>query len=85
MRFTNAEDELNVVLFKARLWEKINQQPVNMRQRLVINRMLEYDFQGYINTSKYAKLTKCSADTALRDIKELKGRGIFIQNPGGGT
>ena len=80
----NAENELNAVLFKARLWEKINQQPVNMRQRLVINRMLEYDFQGYINTSKYAKLAKCSTDTALRDIQELKGRGIFIQNPGGG-
>ena len=81
---TNAEDELNVVLFKAQLWEKINQQPVNMRQRSVINRMLEYDFQGYINTSKYAKLAKCSPDTALRDIQDLKGRGIFIQNPGGG-
>ena len=37
-----------------------------------------------MNTSKYAKLTKCSNDTALRDIQELRERHIFIQNPGGG-
>lgn len=72
------------VLFKALLWEKINQKPVNERQRLIINRMLEDDFKGHMNTSKYAKLAKCSNDTALRDIQDLKNRGIFIQNPGGG-
>ena len=37
-----------------------------------------------MNTSKYAKLAKCSNDTALRDIQDLKKRGIFIQNPGKG-
>lgn len=37
-----------------------------------------------MNTSKYAKMAKCSNDTALRDIQELKERGIFIRNPGGG-
>ena len=37
-----------------------------------------------LNTSKYAKLAKCSTDTALRDIRELLARGILIQNPGGG-
>lgn len=81
---TNAEITLGNVLFKAQLWEAINQKPVNDRQRLVINRMLEDDFEGFMHTSKYAKLTKCSNDTALRDIQELKGRGILIQNPGGG-
>ena len=80
----NAENTLSAVLFKARLWEKINRQPVNERQRLIINRMLEDDFKGHMNTSKYAKLAKCSPDTALRDIQNLKSRGIFIQNPGGG-
>lgn len=81
---TSAEDTLAAVLFKAHLWKKINQQSVNERQRLIINRMLENDFQGNINTSKYAKLAKCSTDTALRDIQELNTRGIFIQNSGGG-
>ena len=81
---SNAEGALGAVLHKARLWEQINQKPVNERQRLIINRMLEDDFQGHMNTSKYAKLAKCSNDTALRDIQELKARSIFVQNPGGG-
>lgn len=81
---SNAEEALSAVLFKAQLWEKINRRPVNERQRLIINRMLENDFRGHMNTSKYAKLAKCSPDTALRDIQDLKSRGIFIQNPGGG-
>jgi Fic family protein len=81
---SNAELTLGNVLFKAHLWDMVNQRPVNGRQRQIINRMLEDDFKGFINTSKYAKLAKCSNDTALRDIQELKERGIFIQNPGGG-
>lgn len=81
---TNAEATSGHALFKARLWNKINNKPVNERQRLIINRMLEDDFKGHMNTSKYAKLAKCSNDTALRDIQELQQRGIFIQNPGGG-
>jgi Fic family protein len=62
----------------------VNQTPVNDRQRRVINRMLEDDFQGHLTTSKYAKLAKTSADTALRDIQDLKGRGVLVQNPGAG-
>jgi Fic family protein len=81
---SNAETTLGNVLFKAQLWDRVNQKPVNNRQRLIINRMLEDDFEGFMNTSKYAKLAKCSNDTALRDIQELKERGIFIQNPSGG-
>ena len=80
----NAESTLGNVLFKARLWDRINQKPVNDRQRSVINRMLEDGFEGFMNTSKYARLAKCSNDTALRDIQELKVRGILVRNPGGG-
>lgn len=80
----SAEMALGNVLFKAQLWDRINQKPVNDRQRLIINRMIEDDFEGFMNTSKYARLAKCSNDTALRDIQQLKARGIFIQNPGGG-
>lgn len=81
---SNAETTLGNVLFKARLWDLINQQPVNDRQRLIINHMLEDDFEGFINTSKYARLARCSNDTALRDIQTLKERGVLIQNSGGG-
>ena len=82
--FGNAEDTLHKVLFKAQLWGEMNRQPVNERQRLVLNRMLEDDFEGHMHTSKYAKLAKCSTDTALRDIQDLQARGIFTRNPGGG-
>ncbi len=78
-----ADDTLDTVLRKARLWQQINRRPVNDRQRLVINRMLN-GFKGVLSTSKYAKLAKCSTDTALRDIRELLARGILVQNPGGG-
>lgn len=81
---SNADTTLGTVLFKSQLWDMIQQKPVNNRQRLIINRMLDDDFKGFMNTSKYAKLAKCSNDTALRDIQQLKARGIFIQNPGGG-
>ena len=82
--FGNAEDTLRNVLFKAQLWGKMNRQPFNDRQRLVVNRMLEDEFEGHMHTSKYAKLAKCSTDTALRDIQGLQARGVFIRNPGGG-
>jgi Fic family protein len=70
-------------LYKARLWQRINLRPVNDRQRLVINRMLE-GFKDFLSTSKYAKLAKCSSDTALRDVQDLVDRGILRQNEGRG-
>jgi Fic family protein len=79
----NAEDTLSSILFKAELWNRINPDPVNERQRHIINRMLD-NFKGHMTTSKYAKFTKCSSDTALRDMRELIARHILIQNPGGG-
>ena len=79
----SAKDTLASVLYKSRLWEKANKQPVNERQQLIINRMLD-NFKGYMNTSKYAKIAKCSPDTALRDIQDLVSRDILIKNPGGG-
>ena len=81
---SNAEIAVGSVLYKARLWNGINRKSVNERQRLVINRMLEVEFKGHMNTSKYARLAKCSNDTALRDIQNLKERSIFAQNPGRG-
>ncbi len=78
-----AHKSLATVLHKAELWQRINFSPVNERQRIVINRMLD-NFKGQLTTSKYAKLAKCSTDTALRDIRELLERGVLVRNPGGG-
>ena len=78
-----ADHILATVLHKARFWQHVNRKPVNERQRLVINRLLN-GFQGFLTTSKYAKMAKCSSDTALRDIRELLSRGILVQNAGSG-
>jgi Fic family protein len=55
----------------------------NERQRLVVNRLLD-GFEGKLATKKYAKLTKCSHDTAMPDISALVDRRILIRNPEGG-
>lgn len=79
---TRAEETLANVTAKARIWEFVNRQPINDR-RLIINCLLN-GFEGHLTTSKYAKIAKCSADTALRDIRELLDRGVLVQNEGGG-
>lgn len=79
-----ARENLGGILRKARLWERIHQDaPVNERQHAVINRLLD-GFEGKLSSSKYAKLTKCSPDTALRDINGLLARGILTREAGGG-
>jgi Fic family protein len=78
-----AQTTLAVVLTKARFWESMAGVAINERQRLVLNRLLD-GFAGELTTSKYAKLTKCSQDTALRDILPLVERGILTRNPKGG-
>ncbi len=78
-----AETLLTGVLAKARFWESLGTEPVNERQRLVLNRLLD-GFEGKLTTSKWAKLTKSSPDTALRDIIDLVERGIVVRSKEGG-
>ncbi len=78
-----AQATLAAVLSKARVWESLAGIPLNQRQRLMINRLLD-GFRGKLSTVKWAKLTKCSHDTALRDIQDLVARGVLVRNPGGG-
>jgi Fic family protein len=78
-----AQGTLGAVLAKARFWEHIRGVPLNDRQRLILNKLLD-SFEGNLTTQKYAKLAKCSHDTALRDIMLLLDRGILVRNPAGG-
>jgi len=78
-----AQNILAAVLAKARFWERIQGVSLNERQTLILNRLIE-GFEGKLTTSKYAKLAKCSQDTALRDILALVGQGILVRNPAGG-
>jgi Fic family protein len=65
--FDGTEVRLRAVLRKARFWEKCARVQVNTRQRDGINRLLD-GFAVRLTTTKWAKLEKCSHDTALRDI-----------------
>jgi Fic family protein len=78
-----AQTALAAVIAKARQWEKLRAVPLNERQRLMINKLLE-GFEGKLTTSKWAALTKSSNDTALRDIQQLVERGVLVRNEAGG-
>jgi len=78
-----SEKLLESVLAKDRFWEKHAGKSLNERQRKVINRLLD-GFEGKLTSSKWAKLTKCSQDTALRDIRDLLERDILIKEQAGG-
>lgn len=77
------ETTLAGVLRKARFWQMNRDVPINDRQRLMLNRLLD-GFEGNLTTSKWATITKSSSDTALRDILDLVERHILVRNPGAG-
>lgn len=79
-----AHATLSLVLQKARFWDGQAGASFNDRQRLIINRLLDGGFEGKLTSSKWAKLSKCSQDTALRDILDLVNRGILVRDPKGG-
>lgn len=81
--FDGAETVLATVLRKARFWEEHAGEPFNERQRIVINRLFN-GFEGKLTSSKWAKLAKCSQDTALRDIDDLLKRAILVKDAAGG-
>lgn len=78
-----AQSTLDRILAKARFWELAGNMSMNNRQRLMLNRLLD-GFEGKLTTSKWAKLAKCSQDTATRDIQSLIARGILRRNAEGG-
>ena len=79
----HTEHTLEKVLYKARFWEKHATIVLNERQVLLINKLLG-PFEGKLSSSKWAKIAKCSADTALRDIQDLLNKGILQKAEAGG-
>lgn len=77
------ENALQKILYKAKFWQIHEETPINERQRLMLNKLLN-GIEGKLKTSKWAKMTKCSTDTALRDIKDLIEKGILQQEEKGG-
>lgn len=81
--FDGAEKILAAVLQKAEFWKTHATTAFNERQRNMVNRLLD-GFEGKLTSSKWAKIEKCSPDTALRDINELLEKDILKKDEGGG-
>jgi Fic family protein len=79
----HAHENLDEALKKARFWERYAREPLNERQIKVLNRVMD-NFEGKLTSSKWAKIAKCSQDSAGRDIKDLMERGALRKDPGGG-
>jgi Fic family protein len=78
-----AQTALSGVLARSRFWDSIATVNLNERQRHVLGRLLD-NFEGKLTTSKWARLAKCSQDTAARDILALVERNILARNIEGG-
>ncbi len=79
----STEATMNRVLHKADFWDRHKETLLNSRQRLMLNKLLD-GFDGKLKTSKWAKISKCSVDTALRDINNLIDKGILRKEESGG-
>lgn len=77
------ENTTQKILRKAEFWKLHEYTPINDRQRLMLNKLFD-GFEGKLQTSKWAKITKASTDTALRDIKDLVEKNILQQTKEGG-
>ncbi len=78
-----SEATLQNLLRKTNFWEMHENMVLNERQRLVLNKLFD-GFEGKLKSSKWAKIAKCSPDTALRDIKDLIEKQILRQEQQGG-
>ncbi len=79
----HAIESVSHTLHKSIFWQQHRDTPLNDRQRKIINRLWD-GLDGKLTTSKWAKMCKCSQDTALRDINDLIDKGILQAAPGGG-
>ncbi|WP_140936965.1 Fic family protein [Sphingobacterium lumbrici] len=79
----STENTTQRILRKAEFWKLHEHTHINERQRLMLNKLFD-GFDGKLQTSKWAKITKTSTDTALRDIKGLVEKGILQQTDEGG-
>lgn len=78
-----SEEKLSAVLVKSRFWQSHQHTHLNVRQRAIVNRLFD-GFEGNLTSSRWARMSRCSHDTALRDITDLIDKGILARNPEGG-
>jgi Fic family protein len=79
----NSSETLALVFKKASFWHKHAATQLNQRQTTMLNKILD-GFDGKLTTTKWAKITKSSQDTAGRDIQDLITKGVLEKETGGG-
>ena len=78
-----SDSALERVLFKAAFWQNHLNTAINDRQKLILNKLMD-GFDGKLTSSKWAKIAKCSKDSAVRDINDLMAKGILQREAAGG-
>ncbi len=78
-----SEEKLSTVFKKASFWKDHATTIFNNRQVLMLNKLLD-GFDGKLVTSKWAKIAKCSTDTALRDMQDLMEKKVLRKEDAGG-
>lgn len=71
------------VVKKHQFWVKNAGLISNERQQKMINKLMDH-FEGNLTTNKWAKITKTSPDTALRDITDLVNKRVLVKANSGG-
>ena len=79
----STDSVLTRVLFKAEFWKKHIETAINDRQRKLLIKLMD-GFDGKLTSSKWAKIAKCSKDSAVRDINDLIEKGILQKEAAGG-
>jgi len=79
----STDKTLTRVLSKADFWTKHSKTIINERQKKILNRLLD-GFDGKLTSSKWAKITKCSKDSAVRDINDLIKKNVLQKEDAGG-
>ncbi len=74
---------LKRVLFKADFWNRYSKTIINERQKKILNKLLD-GFEGKLTSMKWAKIAKCSKDTAIRDINDLINKDVLQKESAGG-
>ena len=74
---------MTAIRARARLWHTVADVPINERQIKVLTLLMD-DFRGNLTVARWARIAKCSHDTAAQDINALTGRGILVRTAEGG-
>lgn len=78
-----SESIVQKIMLKHKFWNEHKAITFNERQLKTIE-LLFGNFFGRLTTSKWAKINKCSQDTALRDIQDLIAKAVLKKTGSGG-